>query len=129
MYSNSQTARLPAQTLSLNSQYIPPTYDYPGYHHLTGVGDSSASAWNSVYAPREDYAYGFPGSSPNASQVSFSPTELSGTPTPAGGGSFNPYNFISGQDPFGSRRRPLESVRAPVSGEELGTSVYGTRPG
>lgn len=121
MYSNSQTARLPAQTLSLNSQYIPPPYDFPGYHHVPSVGDSSASAWNSVYAPREEYPYSFPGSSPNAGQVSFSSPELSGTPTPAGGGSFNPYNFISGQDPFSSRRRPLESVRAPVSGGKTRT--------
>lgn len=118
---NSQSARHPAQTLSLNSQYIPPPYDFTGYHHhhVPGVGDASTSAWNPVYAPpREEYAYSFPGSSPSAGQVSFcSPPELSGTPTTAvGGGSFTPYNFISGQDPFSSRRRPQESSRPSVSG-------------
>ncbi|CAJ1058554.1 homeobox protein CDX-1a [Xyrichtys novacula] len=121
MYSNSQTARYPAQALSLNSQYIPPTYDFTAYHHVSGVGDPSTSAWNSVYAPREDYPYSFPGSSPSAGQVNFSSPELSGTPTPAGVGSFNPYNFISGQDPFTSRRRPQESVRPPVSGGKTRT--------
>lgn len=117
---NPQSARLPAQTLSLNSQYIPPPYDFPSYHHVPGVGDPSTSAWNSVYAPREDYPYSFPGSSPSAGQVSFSSAELSGTPTAAGGGSFTPYNFIC-QDPFSSRRRPHEPSRPPVSGGKTRT--------
>ncbi|CAK6956563.1 homeobox protein CDX-1a [Scomber scombrus] len=111
MYPNSQPARHPAQTLSLNSQYIPPTYDFHGYHHV----DPSTSAWNSVYAPREEYPYSFPGSSPSAGQVSFTSADLSGTPTAAGGGSFTPYNFISGQDPFCSKRRTHESIRPSVS--------------
>ncbi|XP_034740226.1 homeobox protein CDX-1a isoform X1 [Etheostoma cragini] len=116
MYPNLQSARHPAQTLSLNSQYFPPPYDFTSYHHVTGVGDPSTSAWNSVYAPREEYPYSFPGSSPSAGQVSVSPPELSSTPTAAGGGSFTPYNFISGQDPFSSRRRSNESARSSVSG-------------
>ncbi|KAI3351211.1 hypothetical protein L3Q82_005764 [Scortum barcoo] len=87
MYPNSQSARLPA----LNSQYIPPPYDFTGYHHVPGLGDPSTSAWNPVYAPREEYPYSFPGSSPSsAGQVGFSSAELSGTPTAAGGGSFTP---------------------------------------
>ncbi|KAK5925129.1 hypothetical protein CgunFtcFv8_017678 [Champsocephalus gunnari] len=111
MYPNSQSARHPAQTLSLNSQYFPPPYDFTGFHHVPGVGDPSTGAWSSMYAPREEYAYSFPGSSPSsAAQASFSSPELSGTPTPAGGGSFTPYNFISGQDPFGPKRRPHETV-------------------
>lgn len=113
---NSQSVRHPAQTLSANSQYIPAPYDFTGYHHVPGVGDPATSAWNPVYAPRDDYLFGFPGSSPSAGQVSFPSPELSGAPTPAGGGSFTPYNFIPGQDPFSSRRRPQESIRPPVSG-------------
>lgn len=109
---NSQSAR---QTLSVSSQYIPPPYEFTGYHHVPGVGDPSTSAWNPVYAPREEYPFGFPGSSPSAGQVSFSSPELSGTPT-AGGGSFTPYNYISGQDPFIPRRRPHESIKPSVSG-------------
>lgn len=116
MYPNTQSARLPAQTLSLNSQYIPPPYDFTGYHHVPGVGDPSTSAWNPVYAPRDEYPYSFPGSSPSAGQVSFSSPELSGTPTAAGGGSFTPYNFINGQDLLNSRRRPHESIRPTISG-------------
>lgn len=116
MYPNSQSARHPAQTLSLNSQYIPPPYDFTGYPHVPGFGEPSTSAWNPVYAPREEYPYSFPGSSPSAGQVSFSSPELGGTPTAAGGGSFTPYNFISGQDPFSARRRPLESNRPPALG-------------
>lgn len=111
---NSQSARHPAQTLSVNSQYIPAPYEFAGYHHVPGVGDPSA--WNPVYTPREDYPFGFTGSSPSAGQVSFSSPELCGAPTAAGGGSFSPYNFIPGQDPFSSRRRPHESIRPPVSG-------------
>ncbi len=124
MYPNSQSARHPAQTLSLNSQYIPNPYDFTGYHHVPGLGDPSTSAWNPVYAPREEYPYNFPGSSPcGAGQVSFSTPELSGTPTAAGGGSFTPYNFITGQDPLSSRRRPHESIRPSVSG---GTYILDT---
>lgn len=111
MYPGSQSARHPTQALSMNSQYIPPPYDFTGYHHVPGVGDPSTSAWNSLYAPREEYPYSFPGSSPGAGQVSFTAPELSGTPTAAGGGSFPPYNFISGQDPFSCRRRPQETSR------------------
>ncbi|XP_070692951.1 homeobox protein CHOX-CAD-like [Pempheris klunzingeri] len=118
---NSQSARHLAQTLSLNSQYIPPTYDFSGYHHVPGVGDPSTSAWNPAYAPREEYAYSFPGSSPSAGQVSFCSPELSGTPTAAGGGSFTPYNFIPGQDPFSSRRKPHESIRPSSSGGKTRT--------
>ncbi|XP_026185503.1 homeobox protein CDX-1a [Mastacembelus armatus] len=120
MYPNSQSARHPAQTLSLNGQYIPP-YDFTGYHHVPGLGDPSTSAWNSVYAPREEYPYSFPGSSPSAAQVSFTSTELSGTPLASGGGSFTPYNFISAQEQFSSRRRPNESIRYPVSGAKTRT--------
>lgn len=119
MYPNSQSARHPAQTLSLNSQYFPPPYDFSSYHHVSGVSgvsEPSTSAWNSVYAPRDEYPFSFPGSCPGAGQVSFSAPELSGTPTPAGGGSFTPYNFISGQEAFSSRRRPHESIRPAVSG-------------
>ncbi|KAM3613210.1 uncharacterized protein V6R79_022539 [Siganus canaliculatus] len=118
---NSQSARHPAQALSLNSQFIPPPYDFAGYHHVPGVGDPSTSAWNPVYASREEYSYGFPGSSPaSAGQVGFTSPELSGTPT-AGGGSFTPYNFLSGQDPFGTRRRPNESIRPSSSGGKTRT--------
>ncbi|XP_049898220.1 homeobox protein CDX-1a [Epinephelus moara] len=121
MYPNSQSARHPAQTLSLNSQYFPPPYDYTSYHHVPGVGDPSTSAWNSVYAPREEYPYSFPGSSPSAGQVSFCSPELSGTPTAAGGGSFTPYNFITGQDPFSSRRKPHEPIRPSATGAKTRT--------
>uniref|UniRef100_UPI0037E97053 homeobox protein CHOX-CAD-like n=1 Tax=Semicossyphus pulcher TaxID=241346 RepID=UPI0037E97053 len=119
MYSNPQSARLPAQTLSLNSQYIPPPYDFTGYHHVPGFGDPSTSAWN--YGSREEYPYSFPGSSPGACQVSLSSPELGGTPTNAGGGSFNPYNFIPGQDFLTTRRRPQESLRPLVSGGKTRT--------
>ncbi|XP_030252222.1 homeobox protein CDX-1a [Sparus aurata] len=118
---NSQSARHPAQTLSLNTQYLPPPYDFTGYHHVPGVGDPSANPWNPVYAPREEYPYSFPGSSPSAGQVSFSSAELSGTPTASGGGSFTPYNFITGQDPFRSGRRPHESSRPSITGGKTRT--------
>lgn len=123
---HSQSAR-PTQTLSVSSQYIPSPYEYTGYHHVPGVGDPSTSTWNPVYSPREEYPFGFQGSSPNAGQVSFSAPDLSGTPTAAGGGSFTPYNFISGQDPFSSRRRPPESIKPSVSGginTQLQTSLW-----
>ncbi|XP_037635580.1 homeobox protein CDX-1a [Sebastes umbrosus] len=111
MYPNSQSSRHPAQTLSLNSQYFPAPYDFTGYpHHVPGVGDSS---WSSVYAPREEYPYGFPGSSPSAGQLSFSSPELSGPPVTAAGGAFN---YMTGQDPFSSRRRNHEPIRPAVSG-------------
>lgn len=104
---NTQSAR------SSQTQYIPPPYDFSGYHHVPGVGEHpSANAWNSIYAPREDYPFCFPGSSPSPGQLGFSPPELSGTPTAAGGGSFNPYNLISGlEEPLVSRRRPQESIK------------------
>nr|XP_020478229.1 homeobox protein CHOX-CAD-like [Monopterus albus] len=115
MFPNSQSARHPAQTLSLNSQYIPP-YDFSTYHHIPGVGDPSASGWNSVYAPREDYTFSFPGSSPSAGQVGFTSAELSAPPPATGGGSFTPYSFLSAQEPFSSSRRPHEAIRPSVSG-------------
>ncbi|XP_047440948.1 homeobox protein CDX-1a [Mugil cephalus] len=106
---------------SLNSQYIPP-YDFTAYHHhVSGVGDPSTSAWNPVYTPRDEYPYSFSGSSPSTGQVSFTSPELSGTPTAAGGGSLTPYNFISGQDLFSSRRRPHEPIRHTVSGGKTRT--------
>ena len=117
MYPNSQSMRQPAQALSLNSQYIPPAYDFTGYHHhVSGVVDPSTSTWNPVYTPREEYPYHFPGSSPSAGQVSFSSSELIGAPSAAAGGSLPTYSFISGQDSFSSRRRPPESTRQTVSG-------------
>ncbi|KAM9849765.1 homeobox protein CHOX-CAD-like [Aulostomus maculatus] len=120
MYPNSQTARHPAQTLSLSNQYTPPSYDFTSYY-VPGVGDPSANAWNPVYAPREEYPYSFPGSSPSAGQVSFASPELGGTPTAAGGGSFTPYNFFTGQDPLSSKRRPHGSFRPSVSGGKTRT--------
>lgn len=123
MYPNSQSVRHPAQTLSLNGQYIPPSYDFAGYHphHVSGVGDLSTSAWNSVYSPREEYPYGFAGSSPSAGQVTFTSPELSGTPSAAGEGSLPAYNFTPGQDPFTSRRRPHESIRQTLPGVKTRT--------
>lgn len=112
MYPSSPSVRHPAQTLTLNSQYIPSPYDFTGYHHhVSGVGDPSTSAWNPVYAPREEYPYSFQGATPGGPQVSFTSPDLSGAPTAAGGGSLAPYNIISGQDPFGTRTRPHESIR------------------
>ena len=123
MYPSSQSARHPAQALSMSSQYIPPPYDF--YHHH---GDPSpTSAWSSIYAPREEYAYSYPGSSPSAGQVSsFTPVELSGTPTAAGGGSFAPYNFISGQDPFNCRGRPQEPLRPSAPGGTVRSHTLST---
>ncbi|XP_026213899.1 homeobox protein CDX-1a [Anabas testudineus] len=121
MYPNSQSARHPAQALSLNSQYIPPPYDFSGYPHVPGVGDPSTSAWNCIYSPRDEFPYSFPGSSPSAGQVSYTSPELSGTPTAAGGGSFNPYSFISAQETFSSRRRPHESIRPSITGGKTRT--------
>ncbi|KAF7668443.1 hypothetical protein LDENG_00011910 [Lucifuga dentata] len=121
MYSSSHSARHPAQTLSLNSQYIPPPYDFTGYHH---VGDPSTGAWNSAYVPREEwspYAHSFPGSSSGTGQLSFTSPDLSGTPTTAGGGSFPSYNFLSGQDPLSSRRRSFESIRPAGTGGKTRT--------
>lgn len=113
---NSQPARHLAQTLAVNSQYIPAPYEFSGYHHVPGVGDPSTGGWNSVYAPRDEYPFLYSASSSSAGQVSFSNTEVTGTPTAAGGGSFTPFNFISGQDSFGSRRRSQESIRPATSG-------------
>uniref|UniRef100_A0A3Q2PJC9 Caudal type homeobox 1a n=1 Tax=Fundulus heteroclitus TaxID=8078 RepID=A0A3Q2PJC9_FUNHE len=49
----------------MNGQYLPPAYDFSGYHHtVSGVADLSATNWNPVYTPREEYPYSFPGSSP-----------------------------------------------------------------
>lgn len=115
---NSQPVRHLAQALAVNSQYIPGPYDpFSGYHHLPGIADPSASAWNSVYAPREEFSFGYgTGSSPSAGQVSFSSAELNGTPTAAGGGSFPTYD-LSDQDPFIFKRRPQETIRPTPSGE------------
>ncbi|XP_019935023.1 homeobox protein CDX-1a [Paralichthys olivaceus] len=123
MYPSSQSTRHPAQALSMSSQYIPPPYDFYHHHHAPGAGDpSTTSAWSSIYAPREEYAYSYPGSSPSAGQVSsFTPVELSGTPTTAGVGSFTPYNFISGQDPFNCRGRPQEPLRPSAPGGKTRT--------
>lgn len=111
-----------AQAPSLNGQYIPPPYDFSGYHHFPGVGDPSTSSWNSVYTPREEYPYSFPGSSPGAGQVSFSSPEIGGTPTASGGSSFTPFNFFTGQDTFCSRRKPHEPIRPSVAGGTAFTS-------
>uniref|UniRef100_A0A3B4ZIK0 Caudal type homeobox 1a n=1 Tax=Stegastes partitus TaxID=144197 RepID=A0A3B4ZIK0_9TELE len=112
MYPNSQSVRHPAQTLSLNGQYIPPSYDFTGYHHhhVSGVGDLS-SAWNPVYNPRDEYPYSFTGSSPSASQVTFTSPELIGTPSIAGEGSLTPYSFIPGQDTFRGKTRTKDKYR------------------
>uniref|UniRef100_A0A3Q3W5W6 Homeobox domain-containing protein n=1 Tax=Mola mola TaxID=94237 RepID=A0A3Q3W5W6_MOLML len=107
----SQAARHPAQTLAVNSQYLPPPYDFTGYPHFPGLGEPSGSAWNPVYAPREEYPFSFPGSSPSGGQVSFTSPELSGTPTATGGGSFSPYNFIPAQDPFRGKTRTKDKYR------------------
>ncbi|KAL6117704.1 uncharacterized protein ACO6RY_15434 [Pungitius sinensis] len=112
MYPNSQSARHPAHTLSLSGQCFGPSYDFPGYYH-----DPSTSGWTSVCAPREEYLYGFPGSSPSAGQVIFSSPELSVTPNAAG----EAYNFIPGQDPFSCRTRPHESIRPSSSGTKTRT--------
>lgn len=115
---NSQPVRHLAQTLAVNSQYIPGPYEpFSGYHHFPGIADLPASAWN--YAPREEFPFGYgTGSSPTAGQVSFSSAELSGTPTAASGGSFPTYE-LSDQDPFIFKRRPQETVRPTPSGEIL----------
>lgn len=111
-------ARHPAQTLALNSQYIPPPYEFTGYHP---VADPSTSSWNQVYASREEYPYSYTGSSPGGGQVGFTSPELSGTQVGVGGGSFSPYNLIPGSEPFNSKRRTLESVRPSVSGGKTRT--------
>uniref|UniRef100_A0A3Q2CTH8 Caudal type homeobox 1a n=1 Tax=Cyprinodon variegatus TaxID=28743 RepID=A0A3Q2CTH8_CYPVA len=93
MYPNYQPGRHPAQTLTLNGQYLPPAYDFSGYHHsVSGVTDPSTTTWNPVYTPREENPYSFPGSSPSAGQVSYTSPELSNAPSAAGGeGSLTPY--------------------------------------
>ncbi|XP_029967353.1 homeobox protein CDX-1a [Salarias fasciatus] len=124
MYANPQSVRQQAQTLSLNSQYIPPPYDFTGYHHhVPGLGDPPpASAWNHVYTGREEFPFSFQGSSPGvAPQVSFSSPDLSGPPSAPGGGSFQPFNFVSGQDPFSTRRRVHEPVKHSISGGKTRT--------
>ncbi|CAN9514949.1 unnamed protein product [Ophioblennius macclurei] len=134
MYANAQSVRQSAQTLSLNGQYIPPPYDFTGYHHhVPGVGDpAAASAWNHMYTGRDEFPFGFQGSSPGAGQVSFSTPELSGAPSVhgvgggvggggGGGGSFTPFNFISAQDPFSPRRRAHEPIKHTISGGKTRT--------
>uniref|UniRef100_A0A3P9IM33 Caudal type homeobox 1a n=1 Tax=Oryzias latipes TaxID=8090 RepID=A0A3P9IM33_ORYLA len=126
MYPNSQSVRHPAQTLSLNSQYLPPAYDFTGYHHhhhVPGVIDPTAGTWNPAYAHREEYPYSFPGSSPSALQASFSSQELGGAPSPPGGGSLTPYNFLCAQEPFSSRRSP-EAIRQSASGKTRTKDKY-----
>uniref|UniRef100_A0A3P9N2W8 Caudal type homeobox 1a n=1 Tax=Poecilia reticulata TaxID=8081 RepID=A0A3P9N2W8_POERE len=110
MYPNSQPVRHPAQTLSLHSQYLPPAYDFPGYHHaVSGIADPSTTTWNPVYTPREEYPFSFP--SPSAGQSNYISPEFNNVPSAAGGGgSLTPY--IS-QDPFISRRRPPDYRSAP----------------
>lgn len=110
-----------AQSAARSSQtpYIPSTYDFGGYHHhhVPGIGDPSTNAWNSVYAPREEYPFCYPGSSPSPGQFGFSPPEFSNTPTNGGGGSFSPYSYVSGvQEPLSPRRRPQESIKPAASG-------------
>lgn len=118
MYPNSPP-RHPPQPLSLNSQYIPAPYEFSAYH--PHVGDPSTSAWN-PYALRDDYPYSLhQGSSPGTAQLSYTSPELSNTPVSAGGGPFNHYNFISGQDPFSSKRRALETTRTSVPGGKTRT--------
>ncbi|KAM9741214.1 homeobox protein CDX-1a [Menidia menidia] len=122
MYPNSQSVRHQAQTLSLNSQYVPPAYDFGGYHHhASGVVDPSAAAWNSVYASREDYPYSFSGSSPGPGQVNYISPDLISAPSAAGGGPLHTYNFTPGQDPFSPRRRPPESITHAISGGKTRT--------
>nr|XP_057919450.1 homeobox protein CDX-1-like [Doryrhamphus excisus]XP_057919451.1 homeobox protein CDX-1-like [Doryrhamphus excisus]XP_057919452.1 homeobox protein CDX-1-like [Doryrhamphus excisus]XP_057919453.1 homeobox protein CDX-1-like [Doryrhamphus excisus]XP_057919454.1 homeobox protein CDX-1-like [Doryrhamphus excisus]XP_057919456.1 homeobox protein CDX-1-like [Doryrhamphus excisus]XP_057919457.1 homeobox protein CDX-1-like [Doryrhamphus excisus]XP_057919458.1 homeobox protein CDX-1-like [Doryrhamp len=129
MYPNSQPARHPAQALPINGQFMAPSYDFAAYHHMPPVADPSGSAWNSLY--REDYSYSFPGPGPAAGQVNFAAAELSGTPTATGGGGgggggLTPYNLFSSQDPFCSRRRPLEHVKpsAPPGGKTRTKDKY-----
>lgn len=112
MYNTQPAAR------SSQTPYMPSTYDFSGYHHhVPGIGDPSTNAWNSVYAPREEYPFCYPGSSPSPGQLSFSPPDLSNTPTATGGGSFTPYSYISGlQEPLSPRRRPQESIKPAASG-------------
>lgn len=123
MYANVPTVRQPSQTLSLNSQYIPPPYDFTGYHHhLPGVADPSPTGtWNHVYTGREEFPYSFQGSGSVAGQVGYSPPELSGTPSAAGGGSFTPFSFISGQDAYSPRRRAPEPFKHNASGGKTRT--------
>lgn len=113
---NSQPVRHLAQALAVNSQYIPGPYDpFNGYHHLPGIADPSTSSWNSVYAPREEFPFGY-GTGSSAGQVSLSSVELSGTPTAAGGGSFPSYDLVPDQDPFTFKRRPQETIRPTATG-------------
>ncbi|KAM9834488.1 homeobox protein CDX-1-like [Syngnathus typhle] len=123
MYPNSQPAKLTAQMLPINSQYMTPTYDFTGYHHMSGVTDTSASAWNPIY--REEYPFSFPGSSPSAGQVNFNSAELSTVSTAPGGGGLNPYNCFSSHDPF-CRRRPNEPVKVstPAGGKTRTKEKY-----
>ncbi|CAG06277.1 unnamed protein product [Tetraodon nigroviridis] len=124
---NSQPVRHLAQALAVNSQYIPGPYEpFSGYHHFPGLADPSpAGAWNSVYAPREEFPFGYAtGSSPSPGQVSFSSAELSGTPTATSGGSFPTYDPPD-QDPFFFKRRPQEPSRpTPSAGKTRTKDKY-----
>lgn len=115
---NSQPVRHLAQALAVNSQYIPGPYDpFSGYHHFPGIAEPPASAWNSVYAPREEFPFGYgTGSSPSGGQVSFSSAELTGPPSAGGGGSFSTYDPVSDQESFIFKKRPQESIRPTASG-------------
>lgn len=115
---NSQPVRHLAQALAVNSQYIPGPYDpFSGYHHFPGIADPPTSAWNSVYAPREEFPFGYgTGSNPSGGQVSFSSAELTGPPSAGGGGSFSTYDPVSDPEPFIFKKRPQESIRPTASG-------------
>ncbi|XP_029702807.1 homeobox protein CDX-1a isoform X1 [Takifugu rubripes] len=114
---NSQPVRHLAQALAVNSQYIPGPYDpFSGYHHFPGIAEPPASAWNSVYAPREEFPFGYgTGSSPSGGQVSFSSAELTVPPSAGGGASFSTYDPVSDQESFIFKKRPQESIRPTAS--------------
>ncbi|XP_034037263.1 homeobox protein CDX-1-like [Thalassophryne amazonica] len=118
MYPTAQRARFPAQTWPLNNQYIPSPC---GNITPWGISDPS-SDWNSIYASREEYPYGhsFPGSN-LSSQVNFTSPELMSTPTPSEEALFTSYTFLSGQDPFTSKKRTHEVIKPTVSGEKTRT--------
>ncbi|XP_077589626.1 homeobox protein CDX-1-like [Stigmatopora nigra] len=128
-----QPSRLAPQTLPINSQYMAPPYDFAPYHHMAGLADPSASAWNPVY--REDYSFGFPGSGPGVGN--FGPVDPGGVPGGVSGGvsgahgvpggeGLVPYNLFPGQDPFGSRRRAQEPAKptAPSAGKTRTKEKY-----
>ncbi|XP_003970425.1 homeobox protein CDX-1a isoform X2 [Takifugu rubripes] len=123
---NSQPVRHLAQALAVNSQYIPGPYDpFSGYHHFPGIAEPPASAWNSVYAPREEFPFGYgTGSSPSGGQVSFSSAELTVPPSAGGGASFSTYDPVSDQESFIFKKRPQESIRPTASGKTRTKDKY-----